>query len=238
MTTPTVTPGAILRELHRLRRHAKDLQTESERLPRQLNAQKGKVARQEEMLKQAQDGIKKLKVTIHEKETTLKAKHQEIAKREKQRNENVANKKEYDALGAEIAAAQQLCGQVEDEILIALTQVDEQTARLPELDKALKQAKDEVVNFDATCKKRQGELAEQIEIVRRNIQEVDATLPEDVRAQYQRLVGFKGEDAMALVQDRTCTSCYTSITAQQQNELLQGQFVACKSCGRFLYLAE
>ena len=55
-----------------------------------------------------QDGIKKLKVAIHEKEVALKAKHQEIAKREKQQNENVANKKEYDALGHEIAAARQM----------------------------------------------------------------------------------------------------------------------------------
>ena len=84
MSTPTTTPAAILREVHRLRRHAKDLQTEIERLPRQLNAQKGKVVRQEDVLKQAQEGIKKLKVSIHEKEVSLKSKHQEIAKREKQ----------------------------------------------------------------------------------------------------------------------------------------------------------
>jgi predicted nucleic acid-binding Zn-ribbon protein len=238
MTTPTTTPGAILRELHRLRRHAKDLQNEMERLPRQLNAQKGKVVRQEEALKNAQEAIKKLKVSIHEKETTLKAKHQEIVKREKQRNENVANKKEYDALGHEIAAARQLCDQLEDQALAALTEVDEKTARLPELEKALKQAKDEVANFDTTCKKRQAELAEMIKGVQQNIQEMDATLPDDVRAQYQRLVGFKGEDAISEVQGRTCVACYTGITAQQQNELLQGQFVVCKNCGRILYLAE
>lgn len=238
MTTPTLTPGAILRELHRLRRHAKDLQTEIERLPRQLNAQKGKVVRQEEALKQAQEAIKKLKVSIHEKETTLKAKHQEIAKREKQRNENVANKKEYDALGHEIATARQLCSQLEDEALAAMTEVDEKTGRLPELEKALKQAKEEVTNFDATCKKRQAELVEMLKGVQQNIQETDATLADDIRAQYQRLVAFKGEDAMSQVQGRTCVACYTEITAQQQNELGQGLFVVCKNCGRFLYLGE
>ena len=131
-----------------------------------------------------------------------------------------------------------MCGQLEDEALAAMTAVEEQTARLPELEKALKQAKDDVANFDTTCKQRQLELAEQLKVVKQTILEVDTTLPEDVRAEYQRLVGFKGEDAMAAVQNRICLACNTSITAQQQNELLQGQFVACKSCGRFLYLAE
>jgi predicted nucleic acid-binding Zn-ribbon protein len=52
------------------------------------------------------------------------------------------------------------------------------------------------------------------------------------------VVGSLGADALAAVQNRTCSSCYTEITAQQYNELLQQQVVLCKACGRILYLPE
>lgn len=236
MTTPT-TPAAILRELHRLRRHATSLQEEIERLPRQLKAQQAKVTRQEDAIKQAQEGIKKLKVAAADKEKSLKAKHQDIAKHEKQRNE-ATGKKEYDALGAEITAARDACTKLEEEALNALSAIEEQTGRLPELEKVLKQAQQEVTNFDATCKERQGEMSGELQKVLAQIKEVETTMPADIRGQYDRLVAARGEDAMAAVVERNCQACYTGITAQQYNELLQGMFVFCRSCGRYLYLAE
>jgi predicted nucleic acid-binding Zn-ribbon protein len=236
MTTPT-TPAAVLRELHRLRRHAAQLKDEIDRLPRQLKAQQAKVTRQEEAIKQTQEIIKKLKVAASDKEKSIKAKHQEIAKHEKQRNE-ATGKKEYDALGAEIVAAREACTKLEEEALLALTEVDEQTARIPELDKALKQAQHEVANFDSTCKQRQGEMGEEYEKALAQIKEVETAMPADIRGQYDRLVAARGEDAMSSVVDRICQACYTSITAQQYNELIQGMFVFCKSCGRYLYLPE
>src|ERR1051326_7621476 len=95
-------PATILRELHRLRRHAKQLQAEIGRGPRLLQAQQAKVSRQEEVAREAQETLKRLKVTSHEKEVQLKAKQQQIVKHEKQLNE-ASGKKEYDALRAEIA---------------------------------------------------------------------------------------------------------------------------------------
>ena len=73
-------PAAILRELHRLRRYARDLEMQIEREPKALDAQRRKVTRQEEALRQAQDAIKKLKVSNHEKEVTLRTKAQQVAK--------------------------------------------------------------------------------------------------------------------------------------------------------------
>ena len=42
---------------------------------------------------------------------------------------------------------------------------------------------------------------------------------------------------LAAVKGRTCTHCYTEITAQQFNELHQELYVLCKSCGRIFVLA-
>ena len=85
-------PAVILREIHRLRRFAKDLQTKIDQGPRTLKAQQARVARQEDILRQAQEGLKRLKVTIHDKEVTLRTALQQITKHEKQQNEAASKK--------------------------------------------------------------------------------------------------------------------------------------------------
>lgn len=230
-------PAATLRELHRLRRYARDLETQIEREPKAIEAQRAKVTRQEELLRQEQDAIKKLKVANHEKEVSLRTRMQQIEKHERQLNEATA-KKEYDALKGEIAHERDACLKLEDEILNGLMEVDERTARLPEMEKAIARAKDEAATFEASGRERLASLRQQLDEARAQLADVEGTLPDDVRAQYTRLLTAKGEDAMSAVQGRTCTACYTEITAQSYNELRVGQFVVCKNCGRILYLPE
>ncbi len=86
-----------MREVHRLRRFARDLQEQIDRAPQQLKIQKAQGARHEDAARDNQEAIKKLKVAVHEKEVTLKTTHGQIAKHQKQLNE-AASKKEYDAL--------------------------------------------------------------------------------------------------------------------------------------------
>jgi uncharacterized protein len=238
MSAPTKpTAAAILRELHRLRRHCKSLTDEIERLPRMFKTQQQKLALQEKAQKQAQDQITKLKVAVKEKELKLKSNHEQIAKWEKQRNE-VTSKKEYDALQVEIAHAKEGCEKIENEILATMEETDKLNARLPEIAAAVKQAKQELDSWDKTAKERQAALTEEMQKVQPELKTVEATLPEDIKSHYERLVGAMGEDAMSAVQERNCTACYTSITAQMYNNLLQGFFVPCKNCGRILYLPE
>jgi len=230
-------PAAILRELHRLRRHAKDLETELERGPRTLKLQQDKAARQEDQAREVHDAIKHLKVAIHDKEVSLKAKHQEIAKHQRQL-EKAGSNKEYDALQAEITTEKKACQKLEDEILEAMSEVEDRTARLPELEREVQRVQGEVHQIIEDVQTRRNQFTELLQGTRKQIQEVEATLPEDVRAQYDRLVTARGEDALAAAQGRICSACYTEITAQNYNDLLQGRFLICKNCGRILYLPE
>jgi uncharacterized protein len=228
-------PATILREIHRLKRFAKDLQSEIERGPRLLRGQQVKVARQEELYKEAQDELKRLKVASHEKEVQLKATLQQIDKHERQLNE-AASKKEYDALKAEIASDKRKCSQLEDDILESLTQIEERTAQLPESEQAVRRAKAEYTDYEKNAEGRLAGLRQQFEETQRQIEQIEATLPDDVQPHYARLIAARGEDSLAPVENRTCMACYTEITAQSANELHQGKFVFCKNCGRALYL--
>ncbi len=230
-------PGEILREIHRLRRNAKELEGKSEAGPKQLKMQHAAVTRQEENLRQAQEQLKHLKVKTHEKEVSLKTCAGQIAKYEKQLND-IMSKKEYEALKHEMTNSRAEKDKLEDEILALLEQIDQQQAKVPECEKALAQARAQAAQFEQDYEARMADLAAQRRQALARLAEVEAGLPDDIRSQYDRLVGHKGQDAMAAVENSTCVACYTSITAQSQNDLLRGMFVLCKSCGRMLYLAE
>ena len=130
----------LMREIHRLRRFARDLQEQIDRAPVQQKAQKAKVTRQEDAARDNQEAIKKLKMAVHEKEVTLKTTHGQIGKHQKQLNE-AGSKKEYDALQAEIAAAREKSATLEEEILAAMSETEERTAKIAELDKTAQTAR-------------------------------------------------------------------------------------------------
>src|SRR5437868_11749319 len=91
------TPADILKEIHRVKRHIKDLEAKLEQGPKAHKAHQLKVAGAEDVLLKTHDVSKHLKVKIHEKEVSVKAALQSIDKLEKT---PVSNKKEYDALRA------------------------------------------------------------------------------------------------------------------------------------------
>jgi predicted nucleic acid-binding Zn-ribbon protein len=230
--------GALrFRELHHLLSHAANLRSELERGPKTLQLYKDRLTKQEQEIKDYQEGTRKLKVGILEKESALKAKNQQIEKYEGQVN-SVNSKKEYDALKTEIANAKKECGKLEDEILEAMTQVDARAARFPQLEKELEEAKRKTAQLIDEIQTRRNGYTDQLAEAQKQIQELEANLPETFRVQYERERDSRGDDALAAIIDRTCQACYTTITAQSYNDLANGRLVLCKSCGRILYLPE
>jgi len=227
----------ILRELHRLRRHIKGLQEEINRVPLKIKAQQTRLTRQEEELKAAHDALNHIKVDVRQNEGTLKQTHQQIKKWEDQLR-LISSKKEYDALQHEIADARKKCGELEDTILEGMTKAEEQNVRIPELEKALKAGKDELARFEVTSKERVASLGEELLRTQAQLKEVEATLPPDIRPQYERLVTSRGEDALALATKNICSACHSGLTEQQRNDLRAGRLVTCKTCGRIVYLAD
>src|ERR1051326_3039027 len=112
-----------LREIHRLRKLITDLHEQIAGGPEALAAEQARVTQAETDLRDAQDRLKHLKVAVHDKETSLKAAHQQIAKYEKQR-ETAGSKKELDAFDHEISHSRQKVAELEEK------RSEEQTAEL------------------------------------------------------------------------------------------------------------
>jgi len=230
-------PAALFRDIHRLRRFARDLQEQIERVPRQLKAQETRVSRQQDLLRQTQEAIRHLKVAAHEKEVSLKSKHGQVARHEQQL-QGAGSTKEYNALQAEIAAGKEACLRLEDEILACMAESEEKSAQVPELEKALRQAREEFAAFEKEASARRAGLQEQLNDTLKQLAQAEEQIPPNIRPQYNRIVAAMGADALAAVRERTCSACHTGITAQNHNDLLQEHFVICASCGRIIYLPE
>lgn len=226
-----------LREIHRLRKHARDLQAEIDRAPVQFRAQKNRLAKCEAAFAEAQDALKHLKVTTHEREVTLKSTHQQIARYEQQTNE-VTDSKAFEALKHEIAAAKQKAQTLEDAILDGMAQAEDQATRQPELEAAAKKVKVDFATFEGEQKERLSRLSEQLRTALGQLKEAEERIPDEFTPHYQRLVNAYGADALAAVEGKSCTQCHTQITTQQNHDVLTGRFVCCTSCGRGLYLPE
>jgi len=228
-------PADILRELHRLRRHVAELDAKTEQAPRLLKGQQTKLANQEAALKQAQDELKHLKMKVHELDVSIKSAQEQVNRYERQLKEQITSKKEYDALTAEIKHGRETIGKLEDEALAALTDVEVRAAKLPEIEAATKKAKADYAQYETDHADRLNRFADERAKALAELKTVEATLPPDIKAQYDRMIAAKGPDAVAGVQGRTCTACYTEITPQMSSQLTQGNVVICKNCGRMLY---
>jgi predicted nucleic acid-binding Zn-ribbon protein len=227
-------PAAILREIHRLRVFASDLQSRIDLAPKQVKAQQGQIAKREDEFKHGQEAVKKLKIGIHEHEVSIKAEQQLIKKYEHQLND-ITSKKEYDALRHEIAAVQEKIRGVEDELLAAMLQVDEEATKLPALDEGIKKAKAEFEEFNRDLQARLADWSKQRDSAISQISTEEAKLPEQVRPMYDRFVKSMGADALATVEGKNCAACYTEMTMQTYHDVLNQQFVQCRNCGRILY---
>jgi predicted nucleic acid-binding Zn-ribbon protein len=226
--------GETFREIHRLRRFARELQQEIDRGPIQLKARRNVATKIAEAYQAAQDELKKLKVTVHEKEGALKATHTQIAKYEKQQDE-VGDKKQYDALKHEIATAQAKAATLEDEILNGMSETEERTAKLPEQEKAATKGRDDLAAFEREQGERLTRLAEQLKDTLGQLKEAERGIPEQYAAQYQRMVTAFGADALAAVENHSCAHCHTQITIQQMHDVDTGELAICRACGRGLY---
>jgi predicted nucleic acid-binding Zn-ribbon protein len=225
----------LLREIHRLHLHVRDLKNEIDDAPSALAAQKNRVTRAEEGLRSAQDTLKKLKVTAHDKEGALKAVFQQLAKYEKQRNEAQATK-EFEALQHEIDHVKKQAATIEEEILAALSEIDERTAKLPEVEKSLAQVRAEAKQYESETQERETNLTNALERAQAELAALEEQLPVDIQPIYRRLIESYGADGMAAVQNKTCAACYSTLTAHHFRQLEGGRFLQCQTCSKALYL--
>ncbi|MSR51801.1 MAG: hypothetical protein EXS09_00745 [Gemmataceae bacterium] len=226
----------LLRELHRLRKHLRDCQAEIERAPKLLKAHQAKLATTEKTVADARDELKKSKAGILTCEAQIKSLNQAIAKHEKQLD-GLTAPRDITAKQHDINNSKALIVKQEDELMTFMTEVDERTLKLPEVEKTLVKAKADFATFEKDAVEKLTRMKEEVAEKTKALAVEEAKIPPDWRGQYDRLVKAYGADSMAVLENQSCTQCRVGITSQQFADLQRGHdFFCCRSCGRALYL--
>lgn len=237
MSEPLPDVPKTIRELHRLRKHLRNLQEEIDRGPRVLKLRQQNLATEEKVHKDAHERLKQLKLKQKDDEGSLKQTEQRLAKLQADIHSS-GSKKEFEAKTHEIEFTTTKKGELEDSILTAITEIEELTADLPNVDKKWADAQAEFKTYQQEAEERLQRLIADQKVTLAELATVEAKLPAEVKPLYDRLVKSHGADALAGVAGRTCQHCRTTITEQARTKLLSGLFGTCPNCGRGMYLAE
>jgi predicted nucleic acid-binding Zn-ribbon protein len=225
----------ILRDCHRLRKHLRDLQNEIDRGPRVLTIRQKQLAAEEQAHKDAYEAIKKLKLKQKDDEGTLKSVEAQIGKLQ-QRSVEVTTMKEMQAVKSEIEQATARKEALEDAILASMSEIEERTADLPNVEKKWADAQADFKQYQVDAKERLERMIDDQKKSQADLAETEAKLPPDVKPIVDRQVKAHGPDAFAaLTGGRFCQHCRSSITDQQGHELMGGKFMTCPHCFRVLY---
>ncbi|WP_435019568.1 zinc ribbon domain-containing protein [Tundrisphaera sp. TA3] len=230
--------AANLRELHQLHQRAKALRDRLNSGPKTLATRQANLAVRQKAVEDARKALQDEKVNVKKCEHNLQAQQSRVDDFTVKLN-TVKKNEEYKAITNQIANDRKVMEKTEGEILEAMERVDEKAAALKALELELKKFSDEVDAFKAQLESGTEAQRVQLAELENAIVEAEAIIPEDQRDRYRRTVKQRGADALSEVDGSACTGCFTTVTAQGMNELINGHnLMFCMTCGRILYLAE
>src|SRR5208337_2269232 len=211
----------ILRDLHFLHQRARALRDRLASAPRTLAGRQAALATRQADVEKARKALQDAKVRLKKNEHALQAQQAKIDDLKAKLNQ-VKKNEEYKALQNQIAHDKAAMSKTEDEILQSYEQIETQGVAL----------QTEIETQASTHKAQLQELETAIVAA-------EISIPEQERERYSRTVRQFGADALAACENGACLGCFTSVTTQMLNHLINGdQLMFCKSCGRLLYLDE
>lgn len=227
-----------LRDLHTLHQRAKAVRDRLESGPKTLTVRQAALAVRQADLENARKALQDAKLGISKNEHALQASQAKIDDLKVKLNQ-VKKNEEYKALQNQIAHDKAAMAKYEDHVLHGYETVEAQAAELAQFEAEVKQFAREIeklkTDLDAQAVSQNALLVE----IEGTIVGAEESIPVDQREQYRRNVRQRGADALAAVEGGACVGCYTSVTTQMLNELINRDVITfCKSCGRLLYLAE
>jgi len=226
-----------LRTLHRIHRQLADLRERKQRGPRQLRNAEAQVAHCEKHLHEMHEQDKALRIAADKKQLELKTAENKILELKTKLNSATSNK-EYQALREQIAAVEAANSVLADEILEQLERVDQFKNQIAEAETTLKQTKEKADQVRDKVGQQMPLIEGDIARLENELEESEASLPPQIMELYKRVVRQRGEDALAAMEGQTCSGCYTQIPLNDCNNLLLGQPMFCRQCGRMLYVPE
>jgi predicted nucleic acid-binding Zn-ribbon protein len=224
-----------LTRLHELHLELREAQSGLDFGPKQIAARQQAFAKKQAELEAKRQKLKQAKMTADQKNLQLKTNETKIAELRAKQN-TVTSNREYDILRGQIDADTMAKSVLEDEILESLEAVDRTQVEVKQFEQEVAAAEKELQAFIAEVNRQAPGYKAKADALHAQVVEAEKFLPDDVAGTYRRLVQVHGADALASVENKSCSNCFLTLTTQMLVELKSGKLLFCKSCGRLLYL--
>ena len=164
------------------------------------------------------------------------ADQQETLKKYQGQLMQVKNQQQYAAAWKEIDASRKSVKELEESVLKNMTEAEGLQQQLDERKgghEALQARYDEA---HAEWQHSLGDLRAEAEKLRAKAAQIETTLPERLRNEFQKIYRQRQQLAVARVNSDTCSACRTRVRPQVAQQLKRGELVHCEGCHRILFL--
>ena len=237
MSENSVNSNDILRTLHRIHIQLADLTYRLGHGPKKIKASEARVAELQAAADAVTHSLVELRVATDGKQAMLDKNMANIKKRKDQLMEAKDNR-EFTSLKSQIAADEAANGVFEDEILEALDRVDGLKKKLEEAKAELAKAKEACEKITREVRGQHDEIVSEITRLEDEMKETLRNLSAEYREQYNRIFASKKYDALAVLEERHCKGCSTTVPLNRISEIMKEKPAMCSSCGRLLYVPE
>ncbi|HEX3035006.1 MAG TPA: C4-type zinc ribbon domain-containing protein [Thermodesulfobacteriota bacterium] len=166
------------------------------------------------------------------------AENQESIKKAEKKLFEIKTYKEYEALQKEIGEAKRVNGEIEEEILKSMEEIDRLEKLLEEKELELTEREKEYEQVASDYKQKIEALESNYTTKKREREKVISLVNSDILSMYERI---KRKNGIALVEakNEVCTGCHMNIPPQLFNEVLtSSRIIQCPNCQRILYSEE
>lgn len=211
-----------------------ELERSKDYLPDMIGNLKREIEDTSNALKGSEERLTQQTLQRKKLELDLEQINAELEKLQKQMRDIKTNR-EYDALVTEISSRKLKVSNTEEELLKALTEIDELQDKIEEYKEKLAEVeKNNQVQLDSLQEELDsiGTKIKQKEDERKNI---SVRMNKYILSTYERVKKVKGGLAVVPVKKRACSGCYKSLPPQRIQEIKKGDtLITCDSCGRIL----
>lgn len=169
-------------------------------------------------------------------ELEVKTKESEIAKIQGAQGQSRTNE-EFRAFGEHIARLRKECRAIEDQVLEGMSQVEEASKDVAELERTRAALSEEAARDAAQWAKDEVEYRAELEAIAVRRREFATTILPGPLSIYERMLEARDGKAVVAAEGRMCGGCQMSITPNDWARLHAGsELIFCRSCERILHL--
>ena len=214
----------------------RQLEAELKSVPLERKSLEAQAAAAVAKLEGLKDRARHVEVEKKNLELDVGTRNQSIARLRTQQYETRKND-EFAAMGREIERFQKEISDLEDRELELMEQTDQLKAEIAREEKEASAVKQLITRQSADLDSKQRTLAQRVEGLKKEREELAAKVDEDLLDRFNRLFTSKGDAAVVALEHDVCAGCHMKVTtATAARVRADKEIVSCEQCGRILYL--